>query len=152
MTGQPARSTARRNAARSQRADRSPSAIRGSQAGSSVADLLERGVHTSAKLATELKVNEDALYRLHLRVRGSSRRCILERLEIPAFLATCGSMSLNLSGRHFFTGELNFTIDLSGKSFTASRRRNQPGPNSLAKVTGNTCSDTLSWPLYLTMR
>src|ERR1700720_4562684 len=29
-----------------------------------VADLLERGVNTSAKLASELKVNEDALYRL----------------------------------------------------------------------------------------
>jgi hypothetical protein len=29
-----------------------------------VADLLERGVDTSAKLAAELKVNEDALYRL----------------------------------------------------------------------------------------
>jgi hypothetical protein len=29
-----------------------------------VADLLERGVNTSAKLASELKLNEDALYRL----------------------------------------------------------------------------------------
>ena len=93
MTGQPARSTARRNAARSQRADRSPSAIRGSQAGSSVADLLERGVHTSAKLATELKVNEDALYRL---LRALASQGIFEEMHPRTFRNTGVSRYLRI--------------------------------------------------------
>jgi hypothetical protein len=51
-------------------------------------------------------------------------------------------MSQDQYVRRFFTGELIFTIGPSEKSFTALRRANQPELSCLARVIGNTCSNT----------
>ncbi|PYT84086.1 MAG: hypothetical protein DMG40_01995 [Acidobacteria bacterium] len=92
-----------------------------------VADLLNGGVCTTAELAGELKVNEEALYRTTDPAPGGVQGRILAK---AGFVGEDQRPVLPL--RFFSSSGQSSIIDHWEKSFTASRPGSQPGPSCWA--------------------
>jgi hypothetical protein len=99
-----------------------------------VADLLERGPRTTAELATELKVNEEALYRTLRALAG-------QKVFEEAGLRTFRNSPLSCFLRTGYPGSVRSFLIYWGTEFyyrslgeilTASRLGSQPEPNSWA--------------------
>jgi hypothetical protein len=99
-----------------------------------VADLLERGVDTSAKLAGELKVNEDALFRL---LRALASQGIFEEICPRTFRNTVLSRCLRTDGPESIRPALLYWgTDFYFQSFGAILHSIETGEPARAKLFG----------------